>query len=183
MTDAPAHPPSAWVRRHAALVVPGGPVLDVACGSGRHAALFAAQGHPVTAVDRDISRLPPHPAIEAVEADLEDGSPWPLADRKFAGIVVANYLHRPLFPVLIDALAPGGALIWETFAAGNENYGRPRNPDFLLREGELLAAVAGRLRVVAYEAGLVRRPDPAVVQRIAAMRCEAGDIPPIPPPA
>lgn len=159
-------------------------MLDLAAGSGRHAAVFADRGHPVTALDRDISRLAAHPRIEAVEADIE-GGPWPFPDRRFAGIVVANYLHRPLFTVLCDSLLPGGALIYETFAVGNEQYGKPRNPDFLLKESELLDAVAGKLRVVAYEAGLEHRTaGPAIVQRIAAVLPDGeGTVPAIPPPA
>lgn len=178
-----APPPSPWVAHFAALVPPGGSVLDVACGAGRHAAFFAGRGHPVTAVDRDVSALAPATGIEIVEADLEDGRPWPLPGRRFAAVVVANYLHRPLFPALLGALAPGGVLIYETFAVGNEAYGRPRNADFLLRDGELLEAVRGRLSVVAYECGHVERPNPAVVQRICAIGRIPGDpAPPIPPP-
>lgn len=175
-------PPSDWVRRFSPSVRPAGNILDVACGSGRHAHLFAGLGHPVTAIDRDISRLSPHPGIEAIEADLEDGSPWPLADRQFDAVVVTNYLYRPLLPVLIDAIAAGGLLIYETFNLGNERYGRPSNPDFLLRGGELLEAVSGRLRVLAYEAGRIEQPREAVIQRIAAV---AGGEPTdaiIPPP-
>ncbi len=162
-------PPSPWVLQHASLVAPGTPVLDVAAGSGRHTHLFLDRDHPVTAVDRDTSRLEPHPALRIVQADLEDGSPWPLPGERFGGIVVTNYLHRPLFSLLLDALLPGGVLIYETFAAGNERFGHPRNPDFLLRPGELEDVVRGRLRVVAYEHGEVTSPRPAVVQRIAAV--------------
>lgn len=161
-------PPSAWVERFASLVVGSGTVLDIACGSGRHAALFARLGHRVTALDRDISRLADTAAIEVIETDLEDEKPWPLPGRRFDGIVVTNYLHRPLFPILVDSLAPGGVLIYETFALGNEKFGRPRNPDFLLRNNELLDAFAGKLTVVAYEGGVVNRPTPAVIQRIVA---------------
>ncbi|MGE0748167.1 MAG: class I SAM-dependent methyltransferase [Rhodospirillales bacterium] len=162
-------PPSAWVVRFAALIAPGGACLDLACGGGRHARLLAGRGYPVTAVDRDsdaIAALRTVPGVEATAADLEGGT-WPLAGRQFAGVVVANYLHRPLFPAILDALAPGGVLIYETFAAGNERFGRPRNPDFLLRPGELLDAVRGRLTVVAYEHGVTERP--AVVQRLCAV--------------
>lgn len=168
---------SAWVRRFAALVPAGGPVLDLAAGGGRHALLFLERGHPVLAVDRDVSRLRPEPGLEILAADLEDGSPWPLGGRSFAGVVVTSYLHRPLLPAIVAAVAPGGALIYETFARGNEALGRPRNPDFLLRPGELLEAVRATLEVVAYESGVVATPRPAVVQRIAAVR------PPRPTPA
>lgn len=165
-------PPSSWVSRFAALVPPG-PVLDLAAGAGRHSRLFLGLGHPVVAVDRDVSRLTPAPGLTVSAADLEDGSPWPLAGRSFAGIVVTNYLHRPLLPVLVAALAADGVLIYETFARGNERFGKPSNPDFLLRPGELLDAVRGRLRVLAYEDLIVEEPRPAAVQRIAA-RAERG---------
>jgi len=175
MTEAPAHlhtdTPSAWVWRWAELVPAGGRVLDVATGGGRHARWFAARGHPVDAVDRDAAALAEFagvPGITATCADLESG-PWPYAGRTFAGIVVANYLHRPLFPHLLAALAPGGVLIYETFAAGNGKYGRPANPEFLLQPGELLEVVRGRLRVVAYEDVFVTEPRPAMVQRLCAV--------------
>lgn len=161
---------SAWVRRWAPLVRTAGPVLDVACGGGRHALFFAACGHPVDAVDRDaaaIAALAAQSGISALCADIENG-PWPYAGRQFAAIVVTNYLHRPLFPALMAALAPGGVLIYETFAQGNEAYGRPANPDFLLQRGELLRAV-GAARVVAYEDLYVEQPRPAMVQRICAV--------------
>jgi SAM-dependent methyltransferase len=162
--------PSAWVRRFAALVTPGGPVLDLASGGGRHARFFAARGHPVEAVDRDAGALATLAGVAGVHtrcADLE-GGPWPFAGRTFAAVVVANYLHRPLFPLLLDALAPDGIFIYETFAAGNERYGRPANPDFLLRRDELLDVVRGRLTVVAYEDLKVDDPRPACIQRICA---------------
>ena len=175
MTDAPAHlhtdTPSAWVCRWAELVPAGGRVLDVATGGGRHARWFAARGHPVDAVDRDagaLAGLAEMPGITATCADLESG-PWPYAGQTFAGIVVTNYLHRPLFPHLLAALAPGGVLIYETFAAGNEKYGRPANPEFLLQPGELLEVVRGRLRVIAYEDVFVTEPRPARVQRLCAV--------------
>ncbi len=165
-------PASPWVRRFAGLVAPGGAVLDVACGTGRHARLFLERGHAVVAVDRynaGIVDLQGRADFEFVDADLEDGGAWPLAGREFAAVVVTNYLYRPLFPSLIDALAPGGVLIYETFADGNERFGRPSNPDFLLRAGELPAAVEGRLQVVDYEHGEVATPRPSVVQRIVAV--------------
>jgi SAM-dependent methyltransferase len=163
--------PSPWIVRFASLVPPGGTVLDVAAGSGRHATLFSLFGHPVVAVDRDTTGLTGlGKGVEVVAADLEGGAPWPLGARRFAGVVVTNYLHRPLFGALIGAVAPGGVLLYETFAAGNERFGKPSNPDFLLRPGELLEAVRGHLRVVAYEDVRVDRPKPAMVQRIAAVR-------------
>jgi len=163
--------PSPWVARFAALVSTGGAVLDLACGAGRHTRLFLARGHPVTAVDIDLSGLDDlgeRPDLERLAVDLEDGRPFPLAGRRFAGVVVTNYLYRPLFPALVAAVAPGGVLIAETFAVGNERFGRPSNPDHLLRPGELLEAVRGTLRVVAYEDVIVEQPRPAAVQRLCA---------------
>jgi hypothetical protein len=133
--------------------------------------LFLERGHRLVAVDRDLSGLSDlagHPRLEMVEADLEDGSPFPLANRRFAGVVVTNYLHRPLMPALIAAVKNDGVLIYETYAAGNERFGRPRNSDFLLRPGELLEVVRGRLRVVAYE-DVVTEEQRAAVQRICAI--------------
>ncbi len=163
-------PPDPWIARFAGLIPDGGAVLDLAAGSGRHAIFLSGLGYSVTAVDRDVSRLiASDPArIEAIEADLEAGG-WPFPDRRFAGIVVANYLHRALFPHLLDVLAPGGVLIYRTFQAGNEKYGRPRNPNFLLRPRELIAAFRG-LEIRAYEAGEVLHPAPAVIQRICVIR-------------
>lgn len=162
--------PSPWVVQWAGLIPPAAPVLDVAAGGGRHTLFFAGRGHPVTAIDRDISALPRQPGIEVVAADLEGGSAWPLPGRTFGGIVVTNYLHRPLFPALLAALAPGGVLLYETFMTGNERFGRPSNPDFLLKDGELLEVVRGHASVVAYEARMVSEPKMAMVQRIAARR-------------
>lgn len=156
---------SPWVSRFAPLVRPGGGVLDVACGGGRHCRLFLARGHAVTGIDKDIAFTRADGA-ELVAADLEDGSPWPLPGRRFDAVVVTNYLWRPLFPALLASLAEGGVLIYETFAAGNEAFGRPRNPDFLLARGELLERAAG-LTIVAYEDGVVE--DRAVIQRICAV--------------
>lgn len=164
--------PSPWVVRWASLARERCAVLDVACGGGRHARYFAARGHVVDAVDRDnaaLSRLAAVPGISPCCADIEGGA-WPYAGRAFGAIVVANYLHRPLIPVLLDALAPNGVLIYETFALGNERYGRPANPDFLLKPGELLEAVRGRCRVIAYEDTYVDEPRPAMIQRICAQR-------------
>ena len=169
---APTELPSAWVARWAPLVERG-PVLDVACGAGRHAMVFAERGFEVLAVDRDEQALPG--SIRFVRADLEDGSPWPWPGKRFAAIVVTNYLHRPLFPRLVDSLDEGGVLIYETFMAGNERYGRPSNPDFLLRPGELLEAF-GTLTVVAFEQGTVERPKKAALQRICVIREPAGSV-------
>ncbi|SAK62876.1 type 12 methyltransferase [Caballeronia hypogeia] len=165
--------PSQWVARWAHLLASGGTVLDVASGNGRHARWFAARGHRILAIDRDAEALASMSApegIETLDADLENGAPWPLSnDRTFDAVVVTNYLHRPLFGHLIDALAPGGVLIYETFAVGNASVGKPSNPAFLLEPGELLAAVHGRLRVIAYEDGFLDDPRPAFVQRICAV--------------
>jgi SAM-dependent methyltransferase len=167
-------PPSSWIARHANLIPKPGPVLDLAAGSGRHTRYFKDLGYCVVAVDRDISGLADlagDAQITIIAADLEGGKPWPLADRRFAGIVVTNYLHRPLFPRIAAALEPGGVLLYETFEVGNERFGKPSNPDFLLRPGELLDfARAEGLIVRAYESGEVQEPRPAVVQRMAAIR-------------
>lgn len=163
--------PSRWVERFAARVPMQSHVLDLACGGGRHARFFAGRGAVVTAVDRDaqaIARLRDHPAVTAICADLENG-PWPFAGTCFGAIVVTNYLHRPLFPVLCESLLPGGVLIYETFMVGNERFGKPSNPDFLLRPGELLAHCAG-LSVLAFEQGEIDDVKPAMVQRICAIR-------------
>ena len=154
----------------AGLIAPGAAVLDVAAGGGRHSRFFADRGHRVMALDRDTSRLSAQPGIEIVEADIEDGSPWPLPGRTFGAVVVTNFLHRPLFPTLLDALAPGGVLLYETFMAGNERFGEPSRPAFLLKDGELLDRVRDRLSVTAYEARMISEPRMAMVQRIAARR-------------
>lgn len=168
---APTVNPSSWVRRFAPLA-PEGEVLDLACGSGRHARLFAQLGHPVLAVDRDPLALEAAagPGIVTLAHDLEaEGARWPFAAGRFAAIVVTNYLHRPLMADLAASLAPGGVLIYETFALGNEAFGKPSNPAFLLRPGELLeVAAAAGLRVLAYEDGVIREPKPARVQRLCA---------------
>lgn len=165
-------PPSPWIRRFAALLAPGAPVLDLACGSGRHARFLAGLGHRVLAVDRDDSALAALAGVAGVRTlavDLETGS-WPLGPERFGGVVVANYLHRPLFDALLGALADDGVLLYETFAAGNEAYGRPSNPAFLLQPGELLALCSGRLEVVAFEQGRVEGDGRVcVLQRIAAV--------------
>ncbi|SEI97455.1 class I SAM-dependent methyltransferase [Paraburkholderia diazotrophica] len=171
--------PSRWVKRWAHLVEGGGAVLDVASGAGRHARFFASRGHFVTAIDRDqvaLATMDGMSGITTLAADIENG-PWPLAaDARFAAVVATNYLHRPLFPRLLDALAPAGVLIYETFAQGNETVGKPSNPAFLLAPGELLDAVRGQLRVVAFQDGFLAEPRPAYIQRICAIREPDGSV-------
>jgi SAM-dependent methyltransferase len=161
--------PSEWVRRWADLVTQG-PVLDVASGSGRHAVLFAERGLEVVAVDREAQSIP---RVRFVQADLESGGGWPFAGQRFAAIIVTNYLYRPLFPALERALAEEGVLIYETFMTGNEKFGRPSNPAFLLKPGELLEAFRG-LTPIAFEQGYVERPKPAMIQRLCATRGALG---------
>jgi SAM-dependent methyltransferase len=185
----PSHPPvaldepSPWVKRLAPLI-PAGEVLDLACGGGRHARLLAAMGHAVLAVDRDADALNrvAGDRIAALQIDLEKSGDqpfvWPFAANRFAGIVVTNYLHRPLFPHLAASLAPDGVLIYETFAQGNGRFGKPSNPDFLLEPGELLEMARMNfkhsLRVIAYEDGFIDQPRPAMVQRICAVKVDSG---------
>ena len=160
--------PSPWVVRWAP-VVTRGPVLDVASGGGRHARFFAQRKLEVVAVDREPQVIE---GVKFVQADLEDGSPWPFGGQRFGAIVVTNYLHRPLLPTLVASLAEGGVLIYETFMVGNERYGRPSNPNFLLRPGELLEAF-GALTVLGFEQGAAER---AVTQRICAIRGDATSV-------
>lgn len=160
--------PSPWVQRWSALLRDGASVLDVACGSGRHLRWFAQRGCRLIGVDRDAAALEPLRSLgEIVVADIENG-PWPFAGRRFDAVVVTNYLWRPLLPAIVESVADGGVLIYETFAAGNETVGKPSRPDFLLRPGELLQASAG-LRVIGYEDGFLADPE-RYVQRLAAVR-------------
>jgi SAM-dependent methyltransferase len=180
MDQSPELEPSAWVRRFAPLIPAGGGVLDLACGAGRHAKWLAASGWRVEAVDRDAAALvtlQDFPGVTTRAADLEGGL-WPFAGRRFDGIVVTNYLWRPLLPLLADALAEGGVLIYETFMVGNECFGKPSNPDFLLRAGELLELAQARdLAVLAFEQGEVESPRPAMVQRLCARRGSPARLP------
>jgi SAM-dependent methyltransferase len=163
--------PSRWVVRFSALVADGARVLDVACGQGRHSRWFAARGCHVVAVDRDtdaLDGLASVAGVSPVSADLET-HPWPFDGEKFDAIVVTHYLHRALFPNLLHVLTDDGVLLYETFARGNEAYGKPSNPDFLLTDGELLAIVGCSLIVVAFEQGRIESAPPRVMQRLAAV--------------
>jgi SAM-dependent methyltransferase len=159
------------------LIRRGGRVLDLAAGGGRHTRLLLDSGFAVCAVDRDISALSPlaGTGCEVRQIDLETSAPWPLGTG-YDGIIVTNYLHRPLLPAIAQALAAGGVVIYETFARGNERFGRPHNPDFLLHPGELLDAFA-MLTVVAFEQGEISVPRSAVIQRIAAVAGAIGHLP------
>jgi SAM-dependent methyltransferase len=166
------------VRRWTALIRPGGRVLDVACGRGRHLRFLESRGFAVVGVDRDEAALEASKGLAGVElrcADIEAG-PWPFRPGEFDGVVVTNYLHRPLFAKLVEALRPGGVLIYETFARGNERYGRPTNPDFLLEPGELLHSLEP-LAIVAFEQGQISAPKAAVIQRVCAARGDPNAIP------
>ncbi len=173
-SPAPPHgppSPSPWVQRFTAYLPAGSRVLDLASGGGRHSRWLLAQGMQVTALDRDVAALRDiEDRIEVVESDLEDGRPFALAGRHFAGVIVTNYLYRPLLPAIVEALDPQGVLLYETFSVDNARFGRPSNPEFLLRPGELLELARGRLRVLAYEDLIVDTPKAAAVQRICAIR-------------
>lgn len=163
--------PSPWICHYAKLIRSGGQVLDLACGSGRHARWLAANNWRVNAVDRDATALAGLQQLSNVStkiADLENDI-WPYADHRFDGIVVSRYLHRPLLPRLIESLNAGGVLIYETFMEGNERFGRPKNPDFLLRSNELLEVFFPHLTVIAYQQGEFQEPGPTVMQRICAV--------------
>jgi SAM-dependent methyltransferase len=165
--------PSAWLQRWAHLIAPGSRVLDVACGAGRHMRHLAGLGHTTFGVDRNPEAVALAQAFGDVTcADIENG-PWPFAGQTFGCVVVTHYLWRDLMPVIVNSVAPGGVLIYETFAAGNETVGKPSRPDFLLQPGELLRASVG-LHTVAYEDGFQAAPD-RFVQRIAAVRPGPGD--------
>lgn len=160
--------PSEWLLRWQHLIPPSSQVLDIACGSGRHAAWLASLGHHVTGIDRDaqaLARLPT--SVHAVEADIEN-QPWPLPGQQFDAVIVTNYLWRALWPQMLGSVREGGVLIYETFGLGNAAYGKPSRPDFLLQPAELLQVCAG-WQVVAYEYGVRSAPD-RVVQRIAAIK-------------
>ena len=164
---------SPWIKRFFPLITAGGSVLDLACGQGRHSLLLARNGYRVEALDRDADALADivakEPGIVTRLTDLEAGA-WPYHGRTFDGIVVTNYLFRPLLPMLLGTLDVNGVLIYETFMVGNERFGKPSNPAFLLRPGELLEVVKRRLTVVAFEQGQVETPRQAVVQRLCSTR-------------
>ena len=166
---------SPWVQRFAPLI-PGGEVLDLACGGGRHARHLAGLGHAVVAVDRDPAAIAATaaPGIVTSQIDLEEGdAAWPFGPQRFAGVIVTNYLHRPLFAGIAGSLAANGVLIYETFADGNAAFGKPGNPDFLLKPGELLEMARQHgLRVIAFEDGIVNQPKQAMVQRVCAVKAE-----------
>jgi SAM-dependent methyltransferase len=173
--------PSPWVVRFAPLIRSAGTVLDLACGGGRHTRHLLGLGRKVVALDRSteaMEDLTNNPDCQVINADLEQDAPifqkpGDLAGRTFDGVIVVNYLHRPLLVNLLEVLAPGGVLIYETFARGNERFTRPRNPDHLLKSGELLKLAEGALQIIAYEHGIVEKgPLPGVIQRLCAVKAE-----------
>lgn len=171
----PAAAASAWVERWAPCIPSGARVLDFAGGYGRNLAPLLARSDRIALADRDAAALESlPPSVERLRADLESG-PWPFIGRRFDAVVCCNYLHRPRLDLLVALVAPGGLLLYETFAQGNERHGRPSRPAFLLRRGELLeAAMRGGLQVLGFEDGYVASPRPAVVQRVCAIRPPAG---------
>ena len=180
--------PSPWVVRFAALIPQSGEILDLACGGGRHSRLALGLGYRVVAADCNIlglEDLRKQKSLEIVEIDLETANPFVpggiLHGRIFTGIIVTNYLHRLILSNLIGALADDGVLIYETFSGGNERYGHPRNPDYLLRPGELLETARKRLQVIAYENGLIQEPRMAVVQRLCAVNSSSDGLATNPP--
>lgn len=166
--------PLPWIARHAPLLAANSAVLDIACGAGRHSLLLRQLGHQVSALDIDLAALRTEPEavhIDLIEADIEAG-PWPLGKRQFDGVVVTNYLWRPLMPTIRDSVRPGGLLFYETFMQGNEKYGRPANPDFLLKPDELRQLPAQEFEILEFEQGLVRGDKPAVKQSVVARKYE-----------
>lgn len=166
------NPPSPFVLKYLSEINPGGTVLDLACGKGRHTRACLEQGFEVTAVDidmRGLGDLTGRAGLHIITADLES-DPWPLGDANFDAVIVSNYLWRPLFHNIREAVAPGGLLLYETFAAGNERYGKPSNPEFLLRQGELEEVFAEGFKVLHYQHAVEHVPAPAVRQRLAARK-------------
>jgi len=163
-------PPSKWVVRFADKIEPNGTVLDLACGSGRHTDFFLQRGHHVTATDINTSKVEGNydtNKLIIIQSDLEK-LPWPFSQNAFSAIVVINYLYRPLFPKIVSSLKPNGLLIYETFAKGNEKFGRPKNPEYLLKPGELLSGSFSNLKILAFEDLVVTEPKLAAVQRVCA---------------
>ncbi len=171
--DSNQNPPSDWVKRFADLMPHGGVVLDLACGTGRNGRFFLNRGCEIVLLDKSIAAvadLTLNQHVEVIAWDLEQGPGWPFKGRCFDGIIVTNYLYRPIFGHLVDAIAPGGVLIYETFAQGNERFGKPSNPNFLLKKEELIEMIRPALRVVAFEDIVVTEPRPAVIQHIVGKR-------------
>lgn len=164
--------PSEWLLNHAQHIKPAGSVLDVAAGSGRNTRWLAQQGYKVEAVDRDQQALESMQGVENIHLHITDieNADWPYSGQEFDAILVCRYLHRPLFPLILQSLAPQGVLIYETFMQGHEAYGRPSNPDFLLRENELLEVFKNDLEVIAFEQGYFEKPKPGMLQRICAKK-------------
>lgn len=181
MTDCPETThgptePSPWILRFSDEIPAGGEVIDIACGSGRHGRLLLEKGHPVTFVDIDtegLDDLGGRSDVAIIETDLETEGFWPFTGHAYDGVIVTNYLWRPILPKIVDLVAPGGLLLYETFAAGNEAFGKPKNPDYLLKAEELLSAVDGKLEVLAFEQVEIETPKPAVIQHIAARNPQA----------
>ena len=164
--------PNKWVECYSSLIPFGKGVLDLACGSGRHTGMLLNNGYQVTAVDIDTTLVKQNfsnKKLNIVKCDLETLSSWPFGKNSFLGIIVVNYLHRPLYSRIMESLEEGGVLIYQTFADGNSRYGKPKNPDYLLKRGEL-KTVFGGMRIISYQHGYLSYPSQSVVQRICCIK-------------
>ena len=164
--------PNKWVECYSSLIPSGGSVLDLACGSGRHTGMLLNKGYQVTAVDIDTTLIKQNFSnknLNIVKCDLESLSFWPFEKNSFLGIIVVNYLHRPLFSKIIESLREEGVLVYQTFADGHSRYGKPKNPDYLLKRGEL-KTVFDSMKIISYQHGYLSYPSQSIIQRICCVK-------------